>query len=251
MKHKFRQASPTNWEENKIDSSTIKTEIPDYPGYFVDESGEVFSHKNSEGFIKLKKYLSKNGYYTVTVTDKKGKRKTKGVHQLVANAYLGSCPIGYVTDHIDQNRQNNSRKNLRYITKAENRQNSEWSKIKPYQFIKIRKAIAKGNTTYAAQARKYNVDESTIRMLCGKCRYNGEYHEAVDYTPTNAALDANKKAAIYRALTEGGMSLMGAARHFGVSKAMASKIKKQFSANTKTEKGVGKEEGRGDYRGEG
>lgn len=45
---------------------------------------------------------------------------TKKVHSMVALAFIGKRPKGYVVDHIDSNKSNNSASNLRYITSADN-----------------------------------------------------------------------------------------------------------------------------------
>ena len=43
------------------------------------------------------------------------------LHQLVLEAFVGEKPLGYECDHINRNKHDNSLKNLRYITVAENR----------------------------------------------------------------------------------------------------------------------------------
>src|SRR4051812_45302603 len=39
-------------------------------------------------------------------------RKLHAVHRLVAAAFIGQCPEGYVVNHLDADRSNNSRENL-------------------------------------------------------------------------------------------------------------------------------------------
>jgi hypothetical protein len=48
------------------------------------------------------------------------KKKTYKVHQLVAEAFLGPRPDGYVVYHIDEDATNNVPDNLKYTTRAEN-----------------------------------------------------------------------------------------------------------------------------------
>lgn len=55
------------------------------------------------------------GYMQVSIG-----RKTKNVHVLVAQAFLGERPDGYHVCHRDGNKTNNSIKNLRYDTPAGN-----------------------------------------------------------------------------------------------------------------------------------
>lgn len=87
--------------------------------YKVLEDGTIL---NKDGTIKelkmnAKGYLFSAFYYN-------GKLHTHLAHRVVAEAYLGPCPEGYEVDHIDNNRANNSIRNLRYVTKSENNQKS-------------------------------------------------------------------------------------------------------------------------------
>jgi len=47
------------------------------------------------------------------------RRKSLSMHNFI----LGECPPGLITDHIDGNRYNNCKNNLRWVTQAENAQN--------------------------------------------------------------------------------------------------------------------------------
>ena len=87
--------------------------------YLVLEDGTIL---NKDGSVKILKenykgYLFSNFYYN-------GRAKTHLAHRIVAEAYLGVCPVGYEVDHIDNNRMNNAVSNLRYVTKSENNQKS-------------------------------------------------------------------------------------------------------------------------------
>jgi hypothetical protein len=58
-------------------------------------------------------------YVLVSLTDASGKMKTKGVHRLVAAAFIGLNDEKQV-NHIDGNKHNNSASNLEYCSPAEN-----------------------------------------------------------------------------------------------------------------------------------
>jgi hypothetical protein len=64
-------------------------------------------HPNHEGYLRYSPFIN-------------GKYIGKCVHQLVAECYLGPCPVGYEVDHIDNNKLNNHYTNLQYLTKADN-----------------------------------------------------------------------------------------------------------------------------------
>jgi hypothetical protein len=70
----------------------------------------------------LKPGIASNGYYTVALR-KDGNTRTRTVHDLVADAFVGVRPKGLVIDHIDGDRLNNLPINLRYVPQAVNGQN--------------------------------------------------------------------------------------------------------------------------------
>jgi len=78
---------------------------------FVDD--EDFKYLN-----KFKWYYN-NGYATRNVTISPKKQKLIQMHRIILNT-----PVGMFTDHIDGNRANNQKKNLRCCTKSENMMNT-------------------------------------------------------------------------------------------------------------------------------
>lgn len=106
-----------------------KQPIKSFPGYFINQLGEVFSVKSgNNAFIsdvniikKLKWLKNRNGYFSVCLRrDGKGFRKL--VHRLVLETFVGDCPIGYQCRHLDGTRDNNNLDNLRWGTPSQNQQ---------------------------------------------------------------------------------------------------------------------------------
>jgi hypothetical protein len=56
---------------------------------------------------------------------------TRYLHRLVAEAFIGSCPVGKEVNHIDTNKANNSSGNLEYLTPKENNAHAIRSGVRP------------------------------------------------------------------------------------------------------------------------
>lgn len=84
----------------------------------LDYDGEIFYHEktlvcNERGYL--------GGLYWDPNTRK---NKFFYLHQAVCKCFIGERPLGYVIDHIDRNKLNNSLQNLRYVSQKQNRMNS-------------------------------------------------------------------------------------------------------------------------------
>lgn len=99
----------------------IFKDIPGYVGkYQVSNLGRVKSLKRNKETI-LTPGISTQGYYIVSLYVNKTK-KTRSIHQLVAETFLNHKPCGMelVVNHIDFNRQNNSIENIEILTARQN-----------------------------------------------------------------------------------------------------------------------------------
>ena len=103
------------------DSVEVWKPVIGYEGiYEISNHGRFARLKNGERFIR--KINTATHYPSVSFlkrnTDKTQKSKT--VHSLVAEAFLGQRPDGNVIRHIDGNRFNNRSENLAYGTVEQN-----------------------------------------------------------------------------------------------------------------------------------
>lgn len=90
--------------------------------YTVTDSGDVFD-SNGE---KLKEYKIYGYKYVRLII--KGKEKKCKVHRIVATTFRDICgDFNEVVNHLDENKDNNSAFNLRWVTDKENR---AWGTIK-------------------------------------------------------------------------------------------------------------------------
>ena len=94
-------------------------EIPGFPNYMVTMDGRVWSCRSKKW---LKPGKNPDGYLTVVLCD--GKMNTKKVHRLILETYIGPCPDGMITRHLDGIRSHNWLGNLRWGTKSENQLDS-------------------------------------------------------------------------------------------------------------------------------
>lgn len=108
----------------------IYKEIPGYPGYRVGNDGSLWTCRRKGGSDRganrltntwrRLKATSNNGYLRVALVQD-GKSRSRSVHCLVLEAFVGPCPAGMEACHYpDANRANNQLSNLRWATRSEN-----------------------------------------------------------------------------------------------------------------------------------
>jgi hypothetical protein len=108
-------------------SSMKKTK---YPGYFVNEMGEVFSNKQGS-LKKLKPNTQGNRGYALVFFYTPNGKKGELVHRLVATAYVEN-PNGYdIVNHKDGNILNNNSYNLEWTTSKGNTMHAIENNLRP------------------------------------------------------------------------------------------------------------------------
>lgn len=93
----------------------IKDNIPGYPGYYITESGRLFSKHRYNKWIEKKTYLHRNGYLKVSLN-----RDKLSIHRLVAMVYLDKPKGKNIVCHKDNDKLNNHKDNLYWGTQKEN-----------------------------------------------------------------------------------------------------------------------------------
>ena len=88
--------------------------------YQVSNLGRLKSYKK-DGSGHIYKLTNKNGdYFRVVLYGTDGKRKSYGLHRLIAGAFIEN-PFGYKEiNHIDSNKQNNRIENLEWCSREYN-----------------------------------------------------------------------------------------------------------------------------------
>lgn len=109
-------------------ASTVEfREIPEWPGYRVGNDGSIWCCRG-RGHLRgaitnewrpLKQKTDRYGYSQVTLRII-GRKKSRTVHQLVLESFVGQCPEGLQCRHLDGNSRNNHLANLCWGTPVEN-----------------------------------------------------------------------------------------------------------------------------------
>lgn len=147
-----------------------------YKNYFVSKSGNFLSKTRLGVKFYDNVYIDGDGYKRPILSFfNGGVRYVRRIylHKLVAETFLGECPKGFVVDHIDHDKLNNSVDNLRYITFEENIRRSHIGvkpKLKMKCIVELNEniiefeSITKAYTFLGLNRHQYN------RIKCGAKR---------------------------------------------------------------------------------
>ena len=152
--------------------------IPNY-NYSVSNIGRI---RNDNTLLLLKPSLT-CGYYKVRLSNN-GRVKDFMIHNLVYCIFNGisNIPKGYIIDHVNSNKTDNTLTNLRLITLSENvksalyttKTNSSCKKVE--QLTLLNEHISFFDSC-AEAARALGLDTSTISKVCrGKNKSHGGFH---------------------------------------------------------------------------
>ena len=94
-------------------------EIPGFPGYYVNTSGEVFSTRTGS-WKKRKLQLGDRGYMMVEIRTAEGQPYFKTVHRLVAITFLPNPEDKPCVNHKNGIKTDNNLSNLEWCTYSEN-----------------------------------------------------------------------------------------------------------------------------------
>ena len=138
--------------------------IPEYEGYYISKSGEVYSTKRNQF---MKQSATKKGYMRVYL-QKGGRDWALFVHRLVLLTFVGKS--NQQVRHLNSNPADNRLENLSYGTGKENMQDKYNSNHKFHKITKeIAIAIAKDIRPYKQIAEDYNISYGSVSDIkCGQ-----------------------------------------------------------------------------------
>lgn len=135
-----------------IEGSTVKIFFRKSEGYFLIDKEDL------EKISKHTWHLNQNGY---AESMNYRKEHIKAHHEII-----GKPPKGLVTDHINRNRLDNRKCNLRHVTHRENGLNRSVASPRKNPLLGIKVYRGKKKTTYSVHIH----DENNVT------RYYGTYH---------------------------------------------------------------------------
>lgn len=158
--------------------------IPNYPGYFADTKGNIWSartrgpgNKNrmSSELKKLKPSRDSYDYFVVTLYG--DKKHVRNIHQLILETFVGPRPEGLETCHNDGNPLNNKLDNLRWDTRLSNRKDMIKHggstrgerhpnvKLTELEVMEIKKLLEKEQMTHNQIGKMFGVHRNTITTI--------------------------------------------------------------------------------------
>lgn len=155
-------------------------DIPSAPGYAASSNGDIRRNvgEHSKKFGKVLTARVNNAGYLYVNLGIGGVVKSRYVHHLVAEAFHGPRPEDFIVGHGDDNKLNNRKDNLSYITPRENNlravqagllrprrgESHAFAKLTEDDVRQIRARVAAGESQNAL-AREFKVARSAIYQV--------------------------------------------------------------------------------------
>lgn len=127
----------------------------------------------------LRPRVGKVGYPVVQLKDG-GRLKTATVHRLVAEAFLGPCPVGREVNHINGVKTDSRVENLEYVSSSGNHNHAyamglapsgslhHWATLNEESVREIRALCSKAHLSRQAIAEQFGVSRSLVSRIAAR-----------------------------------------------------------------------------------
>lgn len=148
--------------------------IPGLDGYFATADGLIISRKSWKELVRSPR-VDKWGYQTLVLSG-----RSFFVHRLVLLAFVGPCPDGLVTRHLDGDAKNNAVSNLAYGTHQQNMEDrrahgrnafgarNSNAKLTDDLVTEIRRKCVDSPRARRTLASRFGVSADTIRAILNR-----------------------------------------------------------------------------------
>ena len=163
-----------------MEEKEIWKDIPSFPGYQVSNLGRLKSYKEDKINGKLFKLSPdlRTGYIVVKLYNTHtGKRETRGIHRLVAEAFVPNPENKPQVNHIDEDKSNNRVDNLEWVTAKENSNHGTRNKRIAKTKGKKVKCVETGEVYYSTlEAKRQTGIANTGAAASGIYSHAGGFH---------------------------------------------------------------------------
>jgi HNH endonuclease/NUMOD4 motif len=166
---------------NKSSLTVVWKTVPEFDRYEVSNMGGIRRkgyHGSPSGYRKEVTYgtLDHKKYRRVRLRAA-GKGYSRLVHRLVLTAFVGPCPTGMETNHVNGVRDDNRLENLEWVTPSQNVQHA-YDTLKRFRCYGERHGNSSLSEAVVTEARKRY---SSGERICDIARALGATWESINY----------------------------------------------------------------------
>jgi hypothetical protein len=189
--------------QNLVPNSRVSP-IPNFPGYFATDEGQILSYKRGVARIR-QAHLSGSRYLILSLWNN-GVATNRSVHSLVLEAFVGPRPTPlHQVRHLNGIRIDNRLENLAWGTASENANDRKdhgtqvlgsrvgTNQLTEQDVINLRQEIVAG-ATLNRLAMRYNVNATTIYFAAVGINWP-HVHSSVSINDVKIALERNRHRA--------------------------------------------------------
>ena len=135
---------------------------PIYNRYAASKEGQILGKKRKKILKSWLNFANGYKYFTLYASNT---RKSYSVSRFVYESFKGNIPDDKEVDHIDNNKENNSIKNLQLLTHKENTRKSRCKKVKSFN-IETREEKKFGSIKEASE--EIGISSASVCLNCKK-----------------------------------------------------------------------------------